>query len=298
MEEIRFDEGELFVLAALQVMMLDRDLAAEKRPSATKLKTRDEAFSTATDMLGRFTSESPAWVCNFAAKRRTSLIEAVASAPNELGRFVDDREHAVSLLIELLLFDPWQSEKADWVTKQRTQSLREAAAVLPALRDNDLEVMEREYRAVTRRLRRAFAVRGFSDPGPIAGIGPAKWSFMVGLGGVVVTAGARYAMWSPDEVVIDAIKLDLYTRMVLSEDDEKARRVVETLHQRISELAQIAEQLKQRIQSLSEDNAKLAAENEELRRRLQREYEDTQRTETALEIVAKRLSGAGDEEAA
>lgn len=340
MQELRLDEGEIFVLAALQVLMLDRDLEADKRTPSVKTEVREKVVSTASSMLEQLSPNAPDWVLAFAADQDSSAA-AVDSAPHELGHNVTERSHAVSMLIELMLYRPWPDSKIDWVSKVRSRSLREAAGSLPALRDNDLDIMEREYRVLMRRLRRASVKWGrvalVSAAGLGLGVVTAGWAapfigaavggamglsgaaatsaglaalgggslaaggfgvaggtaLLTGLGGAAgasaAALGARLSPWSAGQVIVDAIELDLYTRMVLADDDEQARRVVETLHQRITDLGTVAAQLAERIQELSKDNARLTAENKELRKRLEHEYEDTRRAGTALEIVADRM---------
>ncbi|MEV0467672.1 hypothetical protein AB0I30_11380 [Nocardia tengchongensis] len=120
-------------------------------------------------------------------------------------------------------------------------------------------------------------------------------ALLTGLGGAVgATAGAAGARWtqlSAAQIITDAIKLDLYVRMVHSDDDELARRVVVSLQQRITELAEKTNQLAEQLREVSADRTRLAEENKQLRDQLKREHAESQLAESALEIVIDRLSG-------
>ncbi|MFE3983338.1 hypothetical protein ACFXPR_02535 [Nocardia tengchongensis] len=96
---------------------------------------------------------------------------------------------------------------------------------------------------------------------------------------------------SAAQIITDAIKLDLYVRMVHSDDDELARRVVVSLQQRITELAEKTNQLAEQLREVSADRTRLAEENKQLRDQLKREHAESQLAESALEIVIDRLSG-------
>ncbi|VFA96602.1 Uncharacterised protein [Nocardia cyriacigeorgica] len=339
--ELHLDEGETFLLAALQIMMLDRDIAAEKRVPDAKIATRDAAVSSAVEMLGQLTDSAPQWIHTY-AEAGPITVDSVLNAPAELCGNVTDRKRAVLLMIELLLFSPWTEGKLKWVEKERRQSLRVASAMFPCLRADDLPVMERETAAIMRRLRRASIKWGRVAVVSVAGLGAglltAGWAapaigaavggamglsgaaatsaglaalgggslaaggfgvaggtaLLTGLGGVagasVGAAGARLSQRTAGQVITDAIKLDLVTRMIFEEDDEKARRVAESLQQRIVELATLTNRLADEIRELSKDKARLTAENRELRKRLRQQYEEAQLAETALDIVVGRLS--------
>ncbi|TLF80932.1 hypothetical protein [Nocardia cyriacigeorgica] len=340
--ELHLDEGETFLLAALQLMMLDRDIAAEKRAPEAKIAARDSAAVSAVGLLDQLSDSAPAWIRAYVESCNPITIESVPDAPAELCGNVIDRERAVLLMIELLLFSPWADGKTKWVEKERRHSLRVAAGMFPNLRDDDLPVMERESAAIMRRLRRASLKWGRVAVVSVAGLGAglltAGWAapaigaavggamglsgaaatsaglaalgggslaaggfgvaggtaLLTGLGGVagasVGAAGARLSQRTAGQVITDAIKLDLVARMIFDEDDEKARRVAESLQQRIVELATLTNRLADEIRELSKDKARLTAENRELRKRLRQQYEQTQLAETALDIVVDRLS--------
>ncbi len=340
--ELHLDEGETFLLAALQLMMLDRDIAAEKRVPDAKIAARDAAAASAVELVEQLTELAPEWIRTYTESRGSVTADSVLDAPAELCGNVIDRKRAVLLMIELLLFSPWADAKTKWVEQERRQSLRVAAALFPSLRDDDLPVMERESAAIMRRLRRASIKWGRVAVVSVAGLGAglltAGWAapaigaavggamglsgaaatsaglaalgggslaaggfgvaggtaLLTGLGGVagasVGAAGARLSQRTAGQVITDAIKLDLVTRMIFEEDDEKARRVAESLQQRIVELATLTNRLAEEIRELSKDKARLTAENRELRKRLRQQYEQAQLAETALDIVVDRLS--------
>ncbi|WP_280471932.1 hypothetical protein [Nocardia cyriacigeorgica] len=340
--ELHLDEGENFLLAALQIMMLDRDIAAEKRVPEAKIVTRDAAVSSAVEMLRQLTDSAPQWIRAYAEASPITVDSVLNAPPADFCGNVTDRRRAVLLMIELLLFSPWADGKLKWVEKERRQSLRDASAMFPCLRADDLPVMEREAAAIMRRLRRASIKWGRVAVVSVAGLGAglltAGWAapaigaavggamglsgaaatsaglaalgggslaaggfgvaggtaLLTGLGGVagasVAAAGARLSQRTAGQVITDAIKLDLVTRMIFEEDDEKARRVAESLQQRIVELASLTNRLAEEIRELSKDKARLSAENRELRKRLRQQYEEAQLAETALDIVVGRLS--------
>jgi hypothetical protein len=342
MDDIHLDEGEVFVLASLQVMMLDRDLSAEKQPSPVKEKTCAEAVAASVAMLESLSQDAPLWVRSYAQSCAPISAEAVLEAPARLSEHVTSRAHAVLLMTELMIFHPWPDAKVRWSKKVRQQSLRDAASMLTALRDNDLTLMQREFELLTRRLRRASVKWGRVALVSVAGLGvgalTAGWAapfigaavgsamglsgaaatsaglaalgggslaaggfgmaggtaLLTGLGGAAgagaAAAGARWSPWAAGKVITDAIKLDLLTRVVFADDDEKARYVVASLQQRIVDLAKLTNQLGEQIRELSKDKARLTAENRELRQQLRRQQADARRAEVALEIVVDRLT--------
>lgn len=108
-------------------------------------------------------------------------------------------------------------------------------------------------------------------------------------------AGSRLTGWSSGRVVGDTVRLHLVTAMVLiatQHDDEKARRVVESLQARLVEVTASIATLGERLRTLSEDNARLTRENKKLRSELQDQQSQARVAESALEIVLDRLPSA------
>lgn len=121
-------------------------------------------------------------------------------------------------------------------------------------------------------------------------------ALITGLGAVtgagVAATGTRIVGWSSGQIVADAIKLDLITRLVFLDaqnDDEKARRVVEGLQVRLTEVTGKIAQLAEQLRVLAEDNTRLRADNTELRDKLREQHTQAQLAGTALEIVLDRL---------
>ncbi|MDI9941262.1 hypothetical protein QM806_38600 [Rhodococcus sp. IEGM 1351] len=134
----------------------------------------------------------------------------------------------------------------------------------------------------------AIAAGGFGIAGGTA--------LVTGLGGIagasVAAAGARWTPWTTGQVVADAMRLDLIARCVLIEAenrDEKQRRVVQSLQERLEKVVADGERLLDRIRELSRENARLTAENKELREELRRQHADAKRAEGALEVILDRL---------
>ena len=134
----------------------------------------------------------------------------------------------------------------------------------------------------------AIAAGGFGIAGGTA--------VVTGLGGIagagVAAAGARWTPWTTGQVVADAMRLDLIARCVLIEAenrDEKQRRVVLSLQERLERVVADGERLLDRIRELSRENARLTAENKSLREELRRQHADVKRAEGALEVILDRL---------
>ncbi|AII10370.1 hypothetical protein [Rhodococcus opacus] len=134
----------------------------------------------------------------------------------------------------------------------------------------------------------AIAAGGFGIAGGTA--------LVTGIGGIAgagaAAAGARWTPWTTGQVVADAMRLDLIARCVLIEAqnrDEKQRRVVQSLQERLEKVVADGERLLDRIRELSRENARLTAENKELREELRKQHADVKRAEGALEVILERL---------
>lgn len=124
-------------------------------------------------------------------------------------------------------------------------------------------------------------------------------ALVIGIGGLsgvgVAATGARAAGWTSGQLVADTIKLDVITRLVILEaegDDEKARRVVESLQARLADVTAKIRELAQQMRALAETNVRLTKENEELREQLREQHRQAELTETVLEVVLDRLPTA------
>lgn len=125
-------------------------------------------------------------------------------------------------------------------------------------------------------------------------------ALLAGLGGLsgagAAAAGSRLSGWSAAQIVAEAVKLDVVTRLVIIEaegDDARARLVVEGLQARLDEVTDAIGRLAERQRALSADNTRLTAENEELRRELQAEREASETARDALRVVIERIPVGG-----
>ena len=121
-------------------------------------------------------------------------------------------------------------------------------------------------------------------------------ALLTGLGAIggasAGVAGSRFTGWSASQIVAEAVKLDVVTRLVILDaegDDEKARRVVEGLQARLDEVTTKIARLAEQLRELKADNVRLTVENEQLRHQLQTEQSDAEMAETALQVVMDRI---------
>ncbi|MBT2266010.1 hypothetical protein [Rhodococcus erythropolis] len=98
---------------------------------------------------------------------------------------------------------------------------------------------------------------------------------LTGVGGLagagVAAAGVRYSPLGSQAIAGEAVKLDLVARMVLADApdrDEKMRRVVESLQERLNDVTDRIGLLVETINTLKQEKAATAAENTELRARV------------------------------
>lgn len=122
---------------------------------------------------------------------------------------------------------------------------------------------------------------------------------LTGVGGLagagVAAAGVRYSPLGSQAIAGEAVKLDLVARMVLADApdrDEKMRRVVESLQERLNDVTDRIGLLVETINTLKQEKAATSAENIELRARvrdLEAELIETKQAQTTLELVRERL---------
>lgn len=142
------------------------------------------------------------------------------------------------------------------------------------------------------------------------GLGMAGGTALIaGVGGVAgagtATAGGKWTGWTAGQVVADAIKLQVVTRLVLIDaegDDEKARKVVEGLHERIRGMAEqvanaadLVRSLREEISALKDANEQKDAELEQLkaeRKEAEEHLDELELAQSALELAADRIEGA------
>jgi len=138
-------------------------------------------------------------------------------------------------------------------------------------------------------------------------------ALLAGVGGAagagVAAAGGRWTGWTAGQVVADAIKLEVVTKLILLDaqgDDAKARKVVEGLHDRISmlsrqvlEMARTVDSLKRKLAeqkdvvargeaAIAERDAEIARLKTELHN-AKEQHQQVEFAKTALELVAGRI---------
>lgn len=131
------------------------------------------------------------------------------------------------------------------------------------------------------------------------GLGVAGGTMLItGIGGVAAAgaagAGIRYSRVGSGVIAVDAVKVDLMARAVLAqaEDrDQKIRRIVESLHLTVNELAKKANVLTEHIIELKEHNRVLREENNALRARISRLRADLLRSDAELNRLRAELEG-------
>lgn len=134
-------------------------------------------------------------------------------------------------------------------------------------------------------------------------------ALLVGTGGVAgagaFAAGGKWTGWTVGQLVTDAVKLEVVTRLILIEnegDDEKARKVVEGLQARITALADQVldaarkiEQYRKEIAELKELGDKKDARIQELADKLretERIHNELTFGEAALVLAGKRIESS------
>ncbi|MET9326748.1 DUF726 domain-containing protein [Tsukamurella sp. NPDC003166] len=132
------------------------------------------------------------------------------------------------------------------------------------------------------------------------GFGVAGGTFLIyGVGGVTfagaAAAGSRFTPLVANALVTEAVKLDLIARMVLADApdcDEKIRRVVESLQERINRLNDRTLILIAKIDSLRKEKADSESENANLKEEIQALRSEVERMRSAratLTVVRNRL---------
>ncbi|MFF0489899.1 hypothetical protein ACFYTQ_12855 [Nocardia sp. NPDC004068] len=161
---------DIAALRCLQVRMMRRDIDADGNAKSVAAKAPFfEQFVSAT---GRFLAEM-AGPTGDVSSDADGIIESAARR----AAFVDDRARAVTVLIELMVFDPWP-DGAKWVAKIRKDELAAATRDLGGADAADLAMLEREFDIVLKQLRRR-SIRW----GRVAAV------TAVGLGAGVLTGG-------------------------------------------------------------------------------------------------------------
>ena len=101
-------------------------------------------------------------------------------------------------------------------------------------------------------------------------------ALLAGCGGILgmsATSAVGHATRKPPWLLVsDAVKLQVYTRLVVLDedhDDAMARRVVEALEQRLREVEDMIREIQRRMSAMKSENASLRGERDELKAELE-----------------------------
>lgn len=234
-------------------------------------------------------------------------LHALTWAAPTLAGLVDTRTAALVILAELMVFEPW-TDNLEWTRKVLNASLGDAASTLVSLRDTDLATMTEVHESLMTALRRE-SIKS-SKLGKVATVAkgsPTRLAVVAALSGVgglavagiakVATSGigGKYNPFTPHVLTTEAVKLDLISHMVLADSpnrDEKMRRVVESLQERINSLSDRTRLLVDRIEELKLAKSESEAENAALRDQISRltaERTELESTGTVLTVVRDHL---------
>jgi hypothetical protein len=290
--ELELSASERLVLISFRLSMMEADITAEGSGSKGGLKRRDRDAEVmrAIGIIKALAADAPRWaidVRNAAdVTRRDSVHDTLCSAGETLGRHISSRPRALMVLIDAVIFDPW-SGGAKWQSAIRQEQLAAVAQRLPALQPQDLATVQQEYEASVRRLRRrsvAFGGRTSSAferlPKPV---------------GESLQSATAWVRSLHVDVVDVAVRAEVMTRLVVIEaehDEEKARRVVQSIQERLAVVAAKQEELVAKIRDLRGINLILQTENRELRRQLQEECQRAQMAEQALRAALDHIFDA------
>ena len=276
---------EQFVLTSFRLSLMAADLEAETSDTRRELKRRDRDAEVLRAMeLVRVPSiDEPQWVFDFRRSTdpnsREGVNAAFCSAVDAFGATITSRARSLMLLIDTVIFNPW-SGGAEWRTRDHHNQLARVAGALSSLDSHDLNMVQREYETSLRRLRRTSAELG-------EGVSAVLERLPDSVGGGLKSA----ALWmkSFDTDVVDtALRAEVMTRLVVIQaehDEEKAKRVVQSIQERLAAVAVKQEELGAKIRELRNVNMLLSSENRELRRQLQEERQRAQLAESALQAA-------------
>lgn len=134
----------------------------------------------------------------------------------------------------------------------------------------------------------------------VGGFGVAGGALLLsGVGGVAfagaAAAGTRFSPIASRTIAAEAVKLDLIARMVLVDSpnrEEKMRRVVESLQERISDMSDTTRLLVDKINTLKKEKYATEEENERLKsqiKSLKSELDEVRSATATLEVVRDRI---------
>lgn len=290
--ELALGVVEKLALTSFQLALMDADIAAETAAEVVERKSRDRdaELMRGIAILRSLPRDVPEWVSQFSSGVDLGSRESVRSAYDSIieraGSSVAPRARALMVLIDVVIFDPW-SGKSTWNADQRESQLSTMAGYLSALEPRDLATVKREHTASIRAVRQRSARLGDFTVSTLAQLPDS-------VGDALTSVGTWLKSFDTD-VVADAVRADLMTRLVALEaehDDEKAKRVVQSIQERLSIVMDKQEMLTAKLRETRTLNQWLGAENRELRKQLQQERERAQLAEAALRTALDHIFGA------
>ena len=290
--DLELDVFERLVLTSFRFAMMASDIAAESSAAKVELKCRDRDAEVmrALALLRAMPHDAPRWAIEFREsvdpRSREQVYEAFCTAAGLFGSNIASRPRALMVLIDTVVFDPW-SGKCSWKPAPREAQLESIAGRLSALEPRDLAIIKREHVASIRAVRLRSTKLGESTETTLARL-PEP------VGEALTSVGVWLKSFDTD-VVESAVRADLMTRLVAigaEHDEEKAKRVVQSIQERLAVVVEKQTLLTERLREMRGLNQLLSAENRELRRQLQEERERAQVAEAALRTALDHIFGA------
>lgn len=289
--DLELDSFERLVLTSFRLAMMDSDIAAESSSKAElKRRDRDAEVLRAMAAVRALPEDAPSWVAEFREsvdlRSREQVYGAFCSAPESFGSRIVSRSRALMVLIDTVVFDPW-SGKSSWKSGPRRAQLATIAATLSDLEPSDLDIVQREFAQSLR------AVRMGSTK-----LGEFTTTKLTSLPEPVSEALSSVGVWLKSfdtDVVESAVRADLMTRLVAisaEHDEEKAKRVVQSIQERLAAVVEKQAVLAAQLRELRSLNQWLSAENREMRRELQEQRERAQVAEAALRAALDHIFDA------
>ncbi len=290
--DLELDVFERLVLTSFRFAMMDADIAAESSDAKVELKCRDRDAEVmrAIALLRAMAHDAPRWATDFREsvdlRSREQVYEAFCTAAESFGGAITSRPRALMVLIDAVVFDPW-SGKCIWQPAPREAQLESIAGRLSVLEPRDLAIIQREHVASIRAVRLRSTKLGEFTTTKLA-------SLPEPVGEALTSVGVWLKSFDTD-VVESAVRADLMTRLVAIDaehDEEKAKRVVQSIQERLAVVVEKQEMLAAKLREMRRLNQLLDAENRELRRQLQEERERAHVAEAALRTALDHIFGA------
>lgn len=287
--DLALDEAELLVLTAFRLTLMDADIEAESstRKAENKRRDRDAEVLQAISRLRAVSESAPPWAIEFRDRidvgSRDQVQSAFGDACEALAAEITSRPRALMLLIDTVLFDPWTG-RGSWNRRQRTKQLQSLVGATPSLESHDLNTIERECAASLREIQLR-----------VTAIGDRSNAALMKLPDVVGDALKSAVVWVKSlnaDVIESAVRAEVITRLVVVEaecDEEKAKRVVQSIQERLAVVAEKQLVLTAKLREMRNLNLFLSSENRELKKQLEAERERAQVAEAALQAALEHI---------